>query len=227
MVTASVVQKPRQRLVDGVVHHLVDQVVQAVDGGVADVHAGALAHRFKAFEDCNRRCAVLRLAGGRRGLGRGFRETVQGGYFLTRDPRCHKATARVQTREITVKFGPPAERFQASPGGLGAWSSKAFTRSKKASLRPHQRLGNEELSLGAHLQHEAWPGKLLGARRAEVRPGNVADSAGPRDGRPQSPPRPSECRNQRGDEGAPSRCRTPPPAPPATERAACRSAPRP
>src|SRR5690606_30694117 len=44
-----------QGLVDGVVDHLENQVVQAgAVGGVADVHAGALAHRFQAFEDLDR-----------------------------------------------------------------------------------------------------------------------------------------------------------------------------
>ncbi len=47
-----VVAMPGERFVDGVVHHFKDEVVQAgAVGGVADVHAGALAHRFQAFED--------------------------------------------------------------------------------------------------------------------------------------------------------------------------------
>ena len=40
-----------QRLVDGVVDDLPDQVVQAALTGGADVHAGALAHRLEALED--------------------------------------------------------------------------------------------------------------------------------------------------------------------------------
>ena len=41
-----------QRLVDGVVDHLVDHVVQArAVIGVADVHAGALAHRVQTLQD--------------------------------------------------------------------------------------------------------------------------------------------------------------------------------
>ena len=40
-----------QGLVDGVVDDLVDQVVQAARVGVADVHAGPLAHGFQALED--------------------------------------------------------------------------------------------------------------------------------------------------------------------------------
>ena len=47
-----VVAVPGQGLVDGVVHDLEHQVVQAgAVGRVADVHAGALAHCFQAFED--------------------------------------------------------------------------------------------------------------------------------------------------------------------------------
>ena len=41
---------PGQRLVDGVVDDLVDEVVQAPLTGRADVHARALAHRLEAFE---------------------------------------------------------------------------------------------------------------------------------------------------------------------------------
>jgi hypothetical protein len=40
-----------QRLVDGVVDDLVDEVVKAPDAGRADVHAGALADRLQALED--------------------------------------------------------------------------------------------------------------------------------------------------------------------------------
>ena len=50
MVTMISSQIAGQRFVDRVVHHLEHHVVQAgAVGGVADVHAGALAHRFKAF----------------------------------------------------------------------------------------------------------------------------------------------------------------------------------
>ena len=38
------------RLVDRVVDHLVDQVVQAADGGVADVHAGPFADVLQVAE---------------------------------------------------------------------------------------------------------------------------------------------------------------------------------
>ncbi len=41
----------RERLVDGVVHDLVDEVVQPAHADVADVHGGALADSLEAFED--------------------------------------------------------------------------------------------------------------------------------------------------------------------------------
>ena len=39
-----------QRLVDRVVHHLIDQMVQTAGADVADIHGGALAHRLKTFQ---------------------------------------------------------------------------------------------------------------------------------------------------------------------------------
>ena len=54
-----VVAEARQRLVDRVVDDLEHEVVQAgAVGGVADVHAGALPHRFQALEDLDRALAV-------------------------------------------------------------------------------------------------------------------------------------------------------------------------
>src|SRR5690606_6510886 len=46
-----------ERLVHGVVHHLVDQVVQTSHAGGADVHPRALPHGLESLED-------LDLAGG-------------------------------------------------------------------------------------------------------------------------------------------------------------------
>ncbi len=49
-----------QRLVDGVVHHLVDHVVQAgAVIGVADIHARPLAHGVEAFQHLDRIGAVF------------------------------------------------------------------------------------------------------------------------------------------------------------------------
>ncbi len=50
----------RERLVDGVVHDLVDHVVQArAVIGVADIHAGALAHGIEALEDLDAVGAIV------------------------------------------------------------------------------------------------------------------------------------------------------------------------
>src|SRR6185295_14758941 len=48
-----------QRLVDGVVDDLVDEVVQPALSGRADVHGGADAHRLQALEHADRARAVL------------------------------------------------------------------------------------------------------------------------------------------------------------------------
>jgi len=54
-----------QHLVDGVVDHLVDHVMQArAVIGIADVHAGALAHRLEALQHLDAIGAVI--------VGRGY-----------------------------------------------------------------------------------------------------------------------------------------------------------
>src|SRR5690606_33063901 len=52
---------PGERFVDGVVHDLVDQVVQRPQVGAADVHAGPQAHRLQALERVNRTLVVSGL----------------------------------------------------------------------------------------------------------------------------------------------------------------------
>jgi hypothetical protein len=47
-----------QRLVDRVVHNLVDEVMQSAFAGRADVHSGALADGLKALEYRDRACIV-------------------------------------------------------------------------------------------------------------------------------------------------------------------------
>src|SRR5439155_3961341 len=53
--------EPCERLVDGVVHHLVDQVVKAARTGATYVHAGAFADGIEALEDGDVLLGVLRL----------------------------------------------------------------------------------------------------------------------------------------------------------------------
>ena len=50
-VTSMRVGVPGQGLVDGVVHNLVDEVVETTLSGRADVHTRALANRLKPFEN--------------------------------------------------------------------------------------------------------------------------------------------------------------------------------
>jgi hypothetical protein len=58
-----------QRFVDGVVQHFEHQMVQAgAVRGVADVHAGALAHGFQAFQDLDGGGAVFFRFGLDRGV---------------------------------------------------------------------------------------------------------------------------------------------------------------
>jgi hypothetical protein len=62
-----------ERLVDRVVDHLVDEVVQAPDPGRADVHARTLAHRLEPLEDrdvlgvVSRRLPFVRCVSGAQG----------------------------------------------------------------------------------------------------------------------------------------------------------------
>ena len=48
-----------QSLVDGVVHDLVDQMMQAPLAGRADIHAGALAHSLQALQDLDLAGVIL------------------------------------------------------------------------------------------------------------------------------------------------------------------------
>jgi hypothetical protein len=60
---ANAVAVAGQRLVDGVVDDLVDEVVKPSRPGGADVHAGAFANRFEALEDGDVLGAVAVAAG--------------------------------------------------------------------------------------------------------------------------------------------------------------------
>ncbi len=57
---AHVVRVPRQRFVDGVVDRFVDELMQTALGGVADVHAGALAHGLKPAQDLDLFAGIVR-----------------------------------------------------------------------------------------------------------------------------------------------------------------------
>ncbi len=79
-----------ERLVDRVVDDLVDEVVEPAHAHVADVHRGALADRFKPFEDLDVRGPVVStprdaVAGRRERVGRRGRRAASGrGLVLVR-----------------------------------------------------------------------------------------------------------------------------------------------
>jgi hypothetical protein len=52
-----------ERLVNGVVHHLVDQVMKTAHTHIADIHGGAFTNGFQPFEDLDIRSAVFFLLG--------------------------------------------------------------------------------------------------------------------------------------------------------------------
>ena len=47
------VAMPSQGLIYGIVHHLINEMMEAAGTGGPDVHTRALAHRFKPFKDLN------------------------------------------------------------------------------------------------------------------------------------------------------------------------------
>ena len=49
----------RQGFIDGVVHHLVDAVMEPAFTGVADVHGGAHSNRFQSFKNLDGACGVV------------------------------------------------------------------------------------------------------------------------------------------------------------------------
>ena len=102
-----------ERLVDGVVHHLVDHVVEAgAVVGIADVHARALAHGIEPAQDLDR-IGVIGFLGdfcGGRGLG------VHGSQI-----RSGRALGQGFDRTLgdRVKPRPAAERFERLEIGSG------------------------------------------------------------------------------------------------------------
>ncbi len=52
---------PGQGLVNRVIHHFIDEVVQGLDVGTAHVHAGAAADGFQSFQDLDIFCVVTSI----------------------------------------------------------------------------------------------------------------------------------------------------------------------
>src|SRR4029450_3202460 len=122
-----------ERLVDGVVHNLPDEVVQTTLAGRADVHARTLADRLEAFEHgdgldpvfllllCHPR--PLSRAGGREAPTRGWRAAAAGG---------HGAPQTATRGEGGDHRGERTRRARAS-GGHGA--PQTPTRGEEADHR--------------------------------------------------------------------------------------------
>ena len=107
-----VVATPGERLVDGVVEHLVDEVMQAARTRGADVHAGSTADRLESLEDRDARCAVLRT-----------RQTDPSSRWNSLPERvaetapCHAAPRRTVMRN---QAGPGERAMTRSRGGAQA-----------------------------------------------------------------------------------------------------------
>ena len=104
-----------QRLVDGVVDHLIDHVVQArAVVGVADIHAGALAHGVQAFENLDGIGAVFRQVGNRIGHEIVGSEVPTGTGMERRCGRSNRRRSRTAPKPATYrKFGGKSEDFRA------------------------------------------------------------------------------------------------------------------
>ena len=121
---------PRQRLVDGVVHHLIDHVVQTrAVVGVADIHAGALAHRIQALENLDGIGAVFGLFDGLVGHRVSSSEVPQGTGRRAYGRRSSRDRRQTGFRDATYKK---------------LWAkSETFRRFSRASARrpAHRRTG--------------------------------------------------------------------------------------
>ena len=49
----------RHRLVDAIVDHFVNELVESIGMGIADVHPRPLSHRLETFQNSDRTCVVL------------------------------------------------------------------------------------------------------------------------------------------------------------------------
>ena len=186
-----------ERLVDGVVHDLVDQVVQPAHTGRADVHAGALAHGFEALEDgdvlgvvagarlaglvgvvCQRvlRVTHTRRPGGRACLrGRGVADSV-----VIRLAQRSPGTGSVGSNESAAK----QQQKSASPGRrAGLRTEPSHGRPPEALVEPLDHPFGEQVELlrpdrgGARDGHDAVAlGDRLGLR-GERRAGRLGPRA--------------------------------------------------
>ena len=111
-----VVAMPGQRFVDRVVDHLEHQVVQAgAVGGVSDVHARALAHRFEPFEDLD---AAFTVSGALRRIVGGFGGLLGG--VVGRNRFTHRWLQRACRARVFFWLEPPAWREAGGSAGTAS-----------------------------------------------------------------------------------------------------------
>ena len=162
------IAEARQRLVDGVVHDLVDQMVQALGAGGADVHARPFAHRFQPFQHLDLAAVVL--------VGALLRLLVQ--FF------CHCLASCCFWAEFTARCAPCAlvpYRLKKAPSHAAQLIQPAaaffqcFGRDGADEYRFVREIGDHKAfgKLVAQSHHRA-----LGFRVAQKRPRMLGDRGG-------------------------------------------------
>ena len=145
-----------QRLVDRVVDHLEHQVVQAgAVGRVADVHAGALAHRLQAFEDLDRAFAI-----GDRGL-RAHRD----GMPFRRRQRCCVTPVLRSCCGVVGSLIRTSTREGRDAARVCIWTGTPARRGAGGAQRHQLRSGSEPpRRLDSHRHHDVLETGQLGHR---------------------------------------------------------------
>src|SRR5262249_30351623 len=136
----------RQRLVDGVVHDLPDQVVQAANADVADVHGGALANRLETLEHGDAGGVVVMTLLLIRQGGFSFRHTHR---WLLRRDRTKRTSRTIRTPRCSFalrtrsRFRNESSCIQADPS-----TSTVKTPSRKSVAR--ERIATRSPASAAH-----------------------------------------------------------------------------
>ena len=154
------IAEARQRLVDRVVHDLVDEVVQAGRTGRADVHRRPLADGLEPFEN-------LDLVGGILGdVGRAA-VTVATGHGVRRDRRRRRTIVR---RRVCLLSGRDVPRFLSVPSEAGPVACTASSRSP-LSWRSHPHRHDDVgvvVAFGADRPHDRLADFVLQVERDDI-----------------------------------------------------------
>ncbi len=122
-----------QCLVDRVVQHLVNQVVQTADGAVADVHLRPLAHRLHAAQNLDVTCVVFMC------LHTGPQMSDQPGVYLasseTNSTIRHFSKFQYRTRNSTIISDEASLRLQKLPILYARGAGNVRQRAMPTSIR--------------------------------------------------------------------------------------------